>query len=112
MRWNEVSKRETYNYKLLENVILNEIADASDALNQPNSPIPYNNFYSPEDDELGKYYRAQKRKPVITLKMLNKLKKIRASRELEFSKKTDVVELMYGQPEEEDSGGGGGGLGF
>ena len=106
MRWTEIRKSETYNYRILAETILNEISDPMDA---PNAAIPYNNFYSPEDDQLGKYYQAQKRKPVITLKMINKLKKIRASRELEFSKKTDVVELMYGQPEgeEDDSGGGG-----
>jgi len=40
------------------------------------------------------------RKPAITLLHLNKLKKMRAARNLENLVRRDVLELLYGAPEE------------
>ena len=47
------------------------------------------------------------RKPRMTLKNLNRLKKMRAAQDLENHMRMDTLEIIYGAPEE----GAGGGLG-
>ncbi len=44
------------------------------------------------------------RKPKITLAHLNRLKKMRAARDLETLMKQDLLQLMYGAPEEQQGG--------
>ena len=46
------------------------------------------------------------RKPKITLAHLNRLKKMRAARDLETLMKQDLLQLMYGAPQEEGGGMG------
>jgi len=44
------------------------------------------------------------RKPKITLAHLNRLKKMRAARDLETLMKQDLLQLMYGAPQEQQGG--------
>lgn len=46
------------------------------------------------------------RKPRITLAHLNRLKKMRAAKDLETLMKQDLLQLMYGAPQEEAGGMG------
>lgn len=46
------------------------------------------------------------RKPVITLLNLNKLKKMRAAKDLEMLMRSDFLEIMYAVPDEDGGGGG------
>jgi hypothetical protein len=64
-------------------------------------------YYDPAEDKFNKRELNDTRKPTLTLKHLNKLKKMRALRTLEKLKREDLLAIMYGQPEE-DSGGMGG----
>lgn len=48
------------------------------------------------------------RKPRMTLRNLNKLKKMRAAQDLENHMRMDTLEIIYGTPEEEAAGGLGG----
>ena len=48
------------------------------------------------------------RKPRMTLKNLNRLKKMRAAQDLENHMRMDTLEIIYGTPEEEAGGGFGG----
>ena len=48
------------------------------------------------------------RKPRMTLKNLNRLKKMRAAQDLENHMRMDTLEIIYGAPEEEAGGGFGG----
>ena len=45
------------------------------------------------------------RKPRMTLRNLNKLKKMRAAQDLENHMRMDTLEIIYGTPEEEAAGG-------
>lgn len=45
------------------------------------------------------------RKPTITLMALNKLKKMKAAKDLENLMRNDFLEIIYGTPDEESSGG-------
>jgi hypothetical protein len=58
-------------------------------------------YYDPAQDEYTTQQLADTRKPVITLVHLNKLKKMRAARNLENLVRRDVLELLYGVPSEE-----------
>ena len=60
-------------------------------------------YYTPGDDKYSQQQLTDTRKPKITLVHLNKLKKMRAARQLENLVRRDVLELLYGAPEE---GGG------
>lgn len=56
------------------------------------------------------YYQANAndtRKAPLTLKHLNKLRKLRSIRALEKEKRKNVLKTMYGNPKEDDGGGGG-----
>ena len=48
------------------------------------------------------------RKPTITLFHLNRLKKMRAAKDLENLMRGDFMEIIYGIPSEEQAGGEGG----
>ena len=48
------------------------------------------------------------RKPRMSLRNLNKLKKMRAAQDLENHMRMDTLEIIYGTPEEEAAGGLGG----
>ncbi len=55
--------------------------------------------YDPSEDVLNVRHPDDTRKPKITLRDINRLKKIRAVRKLEQLKKQDFVHVMYGDPE-------------
>lgn len=46
------------------------------------------------------------RKPTITLAVLNKLKKMRAAKDLEILMRGDFLEIIYGAPAGEEGVGG------
>ena len=55
-------------------------------------------LYDPTKDVLGRRDLDDTRKPEITLKMLNRLKKIRATRRRALQKRLKVAKVMYGDP--------------
>jgi hypothetical protein len=59
----------------------------------------------PAQDEFTAQHVHDTRKPEITLMHLNKLKKMRAARNLENLVRRDVLELLYGAPAEESAPG-------
>lgn len=61
-------------------------------------------FIDPDEDSYMKADPDDARKPKLTLRQLNKLKKIRATNDLENSKKVSLLGAMYGAPEGEDEG--------
>lgn len=58
-------------------------------------------FYDVEQDKK-KPIRTDTRKPKLTLRNINRLKKIRATKEIEMAQKKDLLGVMYGLPEEGD----------
>lgn len=69
-------------------------------------------LYDPSEDEVGVRVPNDQRKPTLTLKHLNRLKRVRALHKLENLKREDLLGVMYGIPEEEPGlGGMGGGMG-
>ena len=50
------------------------------------------------------------RTPKLTLRHLNKMKKIKAVKRYELLKRQDLLKVMYGTPPGEEGGGGPGGL--
>jgi hypothetical protein len=61
-------------------------------------------FYDPSKDEFNKRHLDDTRKPVLTLAILNRLKRMRALRKLEALKREDLVAVMYAPAP--DAGGG------
>lgn len=53
-------------------------------------------FYDANEDAIGAPNMGDTRKPKLTLKMVNRLKKIRSTKNLEMSKKQDLLGIMYG----------------
>lgn len=66
-------------------------------------------FYDPARDEANTRHLDDTRKPILTLAILNRLKRMRALKKLEALKKQDLLGIMYAAPEG-DSGGFGGGF--
>jgi hypothetical protein len=62
--------------------------------------------YNPEEDKLSRFHYSDKRKPVVTFRDLNRLKKIRATRKIEELQTGDLLSVMYSQPEGDESSGG------
>lgn len=65
-------------------------------------------YYDPDADRINKRIPNDTRKPIITLKILNRLKKIQALRRLENLKREDLLGIMYGGDGQDDMGMGGG----
>ncbi len=62
-------------------------------------------FQNNNDDIIQKRDLTNSRKPTITLASLNKLKKMRAAKDLENLMRGDFLEIIYGAPAEEQGGG-------
>lgn len=62
-------------------------------------------FYDPAADKQNRAERDDTRRARVTLKDLNRLKKMRAQRKLEALKRQDLLGVMYGIPEEDEGGG-------
>lgn len=58
--------------------------------------------YDPEQDKLGKLNITDTRKNKLTLKELNKLKKMRIAKNIENINKKKVLSVMYSAPPEEE----------
>ena len=67
-------------------------------------------YYDASMDKLNRAEPSDTRKPRLTLRNLNKLKKMRAAQDLENAMREDTLEIIYGAPAEEAGGGLGGGL--
>lgn len=52
--------------------------------------------YFPEDDKLNQTSKDDTRRPRLTLRHLNKLRKIRELKKLEMAAHKDFVKVMYG----------------
>ena len=61
-------------------------------------------FRNPDKDTLMKRNLNDSRKPTITLHALNKLKKMRAAKDLENLMRGDFLEIIYGIPDQESGG--------
>ncbi len=57
--------------------------------------------YTANDDDMHKMQFGDTRKPKITLKMLNRLKMIRAAKKIEILQKQSLLGTMYGAPPSE-----------
>ena len=69
-------------------------------------------YYDPNEDEAHQVHMNDTRKPVLTLKHLNRLKRIQAMDKLEKLKREDQLAIQYGIPDESEMGGAGmGGFG-
>jgi hypothetical protein len=64
-------------------------------------------FYDPADDQFSIMKLKNIRSPHLTLKHLNKLKKMRAAKKLEDLVRSDTLELMYGTGSDDQQQGGG-----
>ena len=68
------------------------------------------NYRNPDRDDIMQRNKHDSRKPTITLLHLNKLKKMRAAKDLENLMRGDFLEIIYGASSEEQAAAGGGGL--
>lgn len=63
-------------------------------------------YYDPADDRMSRANLGDTRKgPALTLRALNRLKKIQAFQKLEDLKRQDVMGAMYSAPDEGGPGG-------
>ena len=65
-------------------------------------PTILKEYYFPEDDEGNKAEYADTRRVRLTLKHLNKLRKIRELKKYETSEHKKFVSVMYGTPTDEE----------
>lgn len=56
--------------------------------------------YEPARDTINVRSVSDTRKPKLTLRMLNRIRKIRATRELEMAQMQDLLRLMFNPPAE------------
>ena len=59
-------------------------------------------FYDPETDQFDQAHLDDTRKPKLTLRMVNRLKKMRSVKALETVKKQELLGIMYGIGDEEE----------
>ena len=59
-----------------------------------------NENYDPEDDKMNQASMSQTRRPRLTLRHINKLRKIQELKALEAGAHDEFVKTMYGTPEE------------
>lgn len=62
-----------------------------------------NSRYDPSEDAITHANLDDTRKPRLTLRMINRLKKIRSTKNLEMAKKQELLGIMYGIKPDEDA---------
>lgn len=67
-------------------------------------------YFDPTQDHMERRSLSDTRKPILTLRKLNRLKKMRALSTLDNVKRQDLLGIMYGLPEDDAGGGGFGGF--
>lgn len=72
-----------------------------DLMEDDSQETPESGRYDPQEDNLRKASLEQTRRPRLTLRHINKLKKMRAAKEFENVKQQKVVARMYNEPAEE-----------
>lgn len=65
---------------------------------------PDTSLYDPAEDKVRQAQLDDTRKPSLTLRMINRLKKMRASKRIEHATKKEFLGIMYGKPPAEDEG--------
>lgn len=70
-----------------------------------------NAHYDPNEDKINNRSLGDTRKEKLTLRKVNRLKKMRALDRMENLKREDLLAVMYGEPEGDPMGGGMGGMG-
>ena len=73
----------------------------SKIVEEKSDPDAIENF-NPAEDKVEHKNLSDTRKPKLTLKMINRLKKIRATKDLEMVKKEQFLGVMYGQSADDD----------
>lgn len=68
-------------------------------------------YYDPARDKVNTAKLTDTRKPVLRLRDLNRLKKMRALQQLEALKREDLLAIMYAAPDDGMGGGMGAPLG-
>lgn len=63
------------------------------------------NFSTNNNDHFMQRRLKDSRKPMITLRVLNKLKRMRAAKDLENMTRNDFLQTIYGLPDETMGGG-------
>jgi len=61
--------------------------------------------YDPEEDTVHKQELHNTRKAKLTLRIVNRMKKIRSTKRLEMAQQQDILGLMFGAPEDDEGGG-------
>lgn len=64
-------------------------------------------YYDPSQDGINSRKLSDTRKPVLSLRKINRLKKMRALKQLDDLKRQDLLAVMYGVPDEPEGGAGG-----
>ena len=71
-------------------------------LNENEFDLELNVKRDPKDDQDGRQSNAHRRKPVITLRHINKLKKMKAARRAEEENRRALLGVMYAAPTGEE----------
>lgn len=79
-----------------------EIISESVKINEEETPVD-DARYEPAEDKYNRADLGDTRKPTLTLRMVNRLKKIRATKKLEMAKKDELMGVMYAVKPESDS---------
>ena len=64
-------------------------------------------YQDPNNDQITKFHFKNTRRPTLTLRHLNQLKKMRAAKDLENLMRADTLDIMYANPSGEEGGGSG-----
>jgi len=75
-------------------ILREDVQRVPDQEDQDNS----NGRYEASEDEITHQDIGDTRKPKLTLRMINRLKKIRSTKNLEMAKKQELLGIMYGIP--------------
>lgn len=67
--------------------------------------LKLNENYNLEDDKLSPRKRTDHRRPRLTLKHLNRLRKIRELKKYEDGEHKELISLIYSMPAAEETGG-------
>ena len=65
----------------------------------------YPEYQNNDNDNIMQRHLRDSRKPKITLRLLNKLKTMRAAKDLENLIRADFMQTLYGTPDEQAPGG-------
>jgi hypothetical protein len=83
-------------------MILQDLFEADEPEKNETNDSDTPGYQNPSDDQLGAVHRDNSRVPILSLRVINNMKKVMMSKQIESDKRKELMAIMYSAPPGEE----------